>query len=56
MKLSGFGDLYRKFILAGGTPQYVHPTGTQVAGKIGHSQKWAKTGPKMTQNFQHLLN
>ena len=47
MKLSGFGDLYGNLFLARATPQYVHPTGTQVAGNFGHDQNGPKFWPKI---------
>ena len=44
MKLSGFGDLYGNLNSHPAAPSYGPPHGRYVAGKIGHSQKWAKTG------------
>ena len=52
----GFFNLCRTFNSHPAAPPYVPPHGRYVAGKIGHSQNLAKTGPKITQNFQHLLN
>ena len=52
----GFFKLYGNFNSHSATPPYVPPHGRYVVGNIGHTRKWAKMGPKFTQNFQHLLN
>ena len=46
MILTGFWHLYLNLILVWCAPQYVHPTGTQVAGKFGHDQNGVKFWPK----------